>query len=186
MPLPSDGSNGGEQVVLVTDRGVPIGTADKNTVHNRITPLHLAFSCHVFDSGGRVLMTRRALTKATWPGVWTNAFCGHPMPEESFEAAIRRRAADELSLSLARIASVLPDFRYQATDANGVMENEVCPVFSAETVQNPIANPAEVCDWRWVEPEQLLLAVGSAPFAFSPWLVLQLDQWRYGQYRPSR
>ena len=47
-----------ETVVLVADDGTPVGTAPKATVHSTETPLHLAFSCHVFDDRGRVLVTR--------------------------------------------------------------------------------------------------------------------------------
>ena len=70
-------------VVLVDDDGHPRGTANRLTVHGTDTPLHFAFSCHLVDAAGRILVTRRALEKKTWPGVWTNSFCGHPRPGES-------------------------------------------------------------------------------------------------------
>lgn len=160
-----------ETVVLLDEAGGQVGTADKASVHSTRTPLHLAFSCHVTDAEGRLLMTRRALAKRTWPGVWTNSVCGHPGPGESFEDAIRRRARHELGLDVTDIAVVLPDFRYRATDASGVVENEVCPVFTARTVGEPQANPDEVMDIAWVDPADLRATVAAAPWALSPWLV---------------
>jgi isopentenyl-diphosphate delta-isomerase len=165
-----------EQVVLLSDDGHPIGTADKLTVHTVTTALHLAFSCHVVNSRGEVLVTRRALSKLTWPGVWTNSFCGHPGPGESMAHAIGRRADRELGITVTRIELVLPDFRYRAVDASGIVENEVCPVYRAYTDDEIAPRADEVSEFQWVNPASLRDAAAAAPFAFSPWLVWQLDE----------
>ncbi|RAN68786.1 isopentenyl-diphosphate delta-isomerase [Bacillus sp. SRB_336] len=166
-----------ELVRLLDDDGTEIGTADKSLVHGDNTPLHLAFSCHLVDGTGRTLLTRRALSKQAWPGVWTNSFCGHPAPGETFEDAVRRRAAVELNVEVSRVRPALPDFRYRAVDPAGIVENEICPVFTAlytgDGVISP--NPDEVCDWAWADILDVEEAVAAAPFAFSPWLVRQLE-----------
>jgi isopentenyl-diphosphate delta-isomerase len=171
-----------ELVILLDEAGSPVGTAEKSDVHTTSTPLHLAFSCHIFNSEGKVLITRRALEKKTWPGVWTNSVCGHPGPGESMEEAIRRRATDELGMELETITEVLPDFRYRAVDASGIVENEICPVFIAKALTEPRPSPEEVCEWQWVDAAAFSSAVHQTPFVFSPWLVEQMAQWgpRYG------
>jgi isopentenyl-diphosphate delta-isomerase len=163
-----------ELVVLLDDGGAAIGTAEKATVHTTDTPLHLAFSCHVRDASGRLLVTRRALSKRTWPGVWTNSFCGHPAPGEDLSEAITRRALDELGVTVSDVRLVLPDFRYRAVDAAGIVENEICPVYTAITEDEVRPDPTEVAEFQWIDPADLEVAVRSAPFAFSPWLHLQL------------
>ena len=35
-------------------------------------------------------------------------------------------------------------------------------------------DPDEVAEWNWVDPDALGAAVASTPWAFSPWLTLQL------------
>lgn len=137
-----------ELVVLLDEEGRAIGTTDKRTVHHADTPLHLAFSCHVFDRDGSVLITRRALDKATFPGVWTNSCCGHPGPEESMTDAVHRRMRDELGIEVEGLRLLLPRFRYRA-EMDGVVENEMCPVFVATTADQVRPDPAEVAEARW-------------------------------------
>jgi isopentenyl-diphosphate delta-isomerase len=165
-----------ERVVLLDDEGTPVGSAPKSTVHTLDTPLHLAFSCHVSDERGRLLVTRRALGKQTWPGVWTNSFCGHPSPDESPDAAVVRRARKELGIELADLTVVLPEFRYRAVDVSGIVEHEVCPVYRARIASDLVPNPDEVMDWAWVDERRFTQIVAETPFAFSPWLVLQLPE----------
>ena len=163
-----------ELVVLLSEEGTAIGTAQKATVHTRETPLHLAFSCHVFNTAGELLVTRRAITKLTWPGVWTNSFCGHPAPGEAMLAAVARRAERELGITLDSVAMALPDFRYRAIDASGTVENEICPVFIAVTSDVPCPAADEVAEFEWVDARAVLEYLEKSPWAFSPWLTLQL------------
>lgn len=165
-----------EEVVLLDADDRPIGRAPKASVHGADTARHLAFSCHVFDEAGRLLVTRRSLAKQAWPGVWTNSFCGHPAPAETLPHAIRRRAEFELGLELDDLEPVLPAFHYRAVDATGVVENELCPVYTARTRSTPEPHPSEVMEFAWVDPARLAGAIADAPWAFSPWLVLQAEQ----------
>lgn len=160
--------------MLLDDDRRPVGTMAKVDVHTTQTPLHLAFSCYVVDDRGLVLVTRRALSKRTWPGVWSNSVCGHPGPGEEMADAVVRRARQELGIELTDVAEMLPSFAYRAVDASGVVENEVCPVFTARADGDPAADPDEVAEWRWVSWDDLVDAVGAAPWALSPWAVLQV------------
>lgn len=163
-------------VVLTDPRGAAIGTAPRATVHTADTPLHLAFSCHLVAPDGRVLITRRALSKVAWPGVWTNACCGHPRPDEPVSDAVRRRVREELGVEVDALELVLPDFSYRAVDASGIVEHERCPVFVARVDRDPEPDPREVAEWRWERPERVGAALRATPWAFSPWLVLQAER----------
>lgn len=165
-----------EMVVLVDGAGSPVGEAPKATVHDVDTPRHLAFSCHILGVDGRLLVTRRALGKRTWPGVWTNTVCGHPQPGEAMQDAVRRRAAFELGLEIADTVCALPDFGYTARDASGIQENEHCPVFIARAASDIAPNPDEVAEFQWTTVADLTAAVAAAPWAFSPWLVAHLEE----------
>jgi len=41
--------------------------------------LHRAFSVFMFDPDGRLLLQQRAASKITFPNVWTNTCCSHPL-----------------------------------------------------------------------------------------------------------
>ena len=162
-----------ELIVLLDEQGREIGTAAKASVHHRDTPLHLGFSCYLFDEAGDVLLTRRALGKQTWPGVWTNSFCGHPLPGESVAEAVHRRADRELGVGLRDLVCVLPDFRYRAVAADGTVENEICPVYCARTDAVVRPAPDEVMEARWLSWSGLSSAA-KLDWAISPWAVDQV------------
>lgn len=166
-----------DEVVLLDEQGQPVGAADRRSVHTRQTPLHLAFSTYLFDPEGRVLITRRALHKATWPGVWTNSCCGHPLPGEDIETAARRRVSEELGLEVTELLPAVPDFRYRAVDASGIVENEFCPVFIGHVSSSRVTpDPDEVAEHAWVRWEDLVAAITATPAVYSPWSVLQVPR----------
>jgi len=165
-----------ESVVLLDETGYASGTAAKAAVHHAQTPLHLAFSSYLFNSAGQFLLTRRADNKRTWPGVWTNTCCGHPQPGESLSDSVRRRLRQELGIGPARLTLVLPRFRYEARMANGVRENEVCPVYAAYSDVPPEPDPAEVAEVRWVDWGEFCDAVRAGRQPISPWCAMQLAE----------
>ncbi|SQB42624.1 isopentenyl-diphosphate delta-isomerase [Citrobacter koseri] len=142
----------GEHVILLDEQGNPDGILEKYAAHTSDTLLHLAFSCWLFNTQGQLLVTRRSLSKKAWPGVWTNSVCGHPQQGESTEAAIIRRSRFELGVEITNLTPVYPDFRYRATDPNGIVENEVCPVYAAQVTSALQVNPDEVMDYQWERP----------------------------------
>ena len=163
-----------EKVVLLAEDGRAIGTAPKVEVHHADTPLHLAFSCYVFDEAGRFLLTQRARHKPTFGGVWTNSCCGHPAPGEPIEDAVRRRVEQELGLTLEDLRLVLPAFRYRAVMDNGVTENEMCPVFVATTRDAVRLDPEEVDDHEWVDWADFRAGVLDGSRDVSVWCVQQV------------
>lgn len=158
-----------EQIVLVDDSGKPTGAARKLASHHANTPLHLAFSCYIFNPHRELLVTRRADSKKVWPGVITNSVCGHPMPEENMEEAIGRRAQYELGINhVSNLKILLSDYRYKTPPFNGIIENEICPVYIALTTDSVILNPNEVSESWWLPWQE-----------YSRWLVERADECSY-------
>eukprot|EP00980_Cylindrotheca_fusiformis_P014798 scaffold4026_cov117-Cylindrotheca_fusiformis.AAC.33 len=74
-----------DTVLVLDDNDNVIGSASKKNSHvfQSEQPrgiLHRAFSVFLFDeSTGELLLQKRASTKITFPNVWTNTCCSHPL-----------------------------------------------------------------------------------------------------------
>lgn len=161
-----------ELVVLLNDAFEPIGTMPKSEVHTGDTPLHRAFSLFIFKPTGELLLQQRSGKKVAFPLVWTNSCCGHPLPDESYENAACRRAAFELGLTGLRPEMAVPDFRYKAS-MHGIVENEFCPVLTAETDAEPVPNADEVEAVRWIPWKEWVKETTEHPENYSPWCVAE-------------
>jgi len=68
-----------EMCILVDMDDNPIGSASKLDCHRGAGLRHRAFSVLIFDSDNRLLLQKRAGDKITFPGVWANSCCSHPL-----------------------------------------------------------------------------------------------------------
>ncbi|MFD7732220.1 isopentenyl-diphosphate Delta-isomerase [Kitasatospora phosalacinea] len=164
-----------ERIVLLDERGRAVGTAPKLASHHDRTPLHLAFSCYLFDREGNFLLTRRALTKKAFPGVWTNSFCGHPLPGEVLRHAVGRRLAAELGTRMLSAEVVLPAVRYRAT-MDGIAENEIGPVLRVRARMPLRPDPAEVDRLRWRPWPQFVRSIADGTQPISPWSRITVEK----------
>lgn len=139
-----------ELIYYVDTHDRPTGeTEEKYAAHHANTKLHAAFSCYIFNVHGELLVARRADSKKVWPGVWTNSFCGHPMPSETREGAIARRGLYELGIHVRNIVKIVPDYIYTTPPFKGIIEHEYCPIYFAITDDIPTPNPDEVSNIEW-------------------------------------
>lgn len=164
-----------EKVILVDEENRELGTTLKSEVHGADTPLHRAFSVFLFNKKGEVLLQQRAAHKKTWPKIWSNSCCGHVSPGETTEKAAKRRLRQELGLRVTRLHKILPKFRYRV-ELDGVVENEICPVFVGFVETDPKANAAEVMDWKWVSWPEFKKEILSDKNSYSPWAKLEVQE----------
>ena len=94
-----------EMCLLVDSEDRVIGSETKLDCHRNDGSRHRAFSVLIFDSEGRLLVQKRASEKITFPGVWANSCCSHPLDLESEKngpegamTAARRKLWQELGI----------------------------------------------------------------------------------------
>lgn len=166
-----------EQVILVDERDREIGTDEKLRAHRK-GALHRAFSVFIFDQRGRLLLQKRAREKYHSAGLWSNTACGHPRPGEATAAAARRRLREEMSLDCELREAF--GFLYRAELEDALVEHEYDHVLVGTHEGEPVPDPSEVEDWRWVSMDELQRGLREEPHLYSYWLKLAVegDHWR--------
>ncbi len=190
-----------EAVILVDEWDRVIGPMTKVDSHSGPGHFHRAFSVLLFDSSGRLLIQRRAGHKITFPDVWANSCCSHPLHcEEEMELkdalGVKRAAIRKLQHELGISPSQVPiekfqfvtKMRYQARQDETWIEREVdhCLVIHADVDLSP--NPNEVSETRWVTQQELeeMLVANDPENVIAPWFrciaarVMTDDWWRPG------
>lgn len=169
-----------EQVVLVTEQDIYLGTMGKTEAHEKGV-LHRAISILLYNDAGDMLIQKRALTKYHWAGIWSNAVCSHPRLEESNYQAAQRRLKEELG-----IETPLQEcfhFIYKAFDASsGLTEHEYDTVFVGKYNGSIPFNPEEVDVVRWIRPEALEAEIKQSPEQFSFWFKIILEELKHHKH----
>lgn len=160
-----------EELIVVDEHDTEIGSLAKGACHDGRGVLHRAFSLFVVNPAGEILLQQRSAHKRLWPGYWSNSCCSHPRRGEPIEAAVERRAEQELGLVCD--PRFLYKFRYQASFGDLGAENEYCHVFAARSADEPRVNPTEIAHWAFVQPDALSGALDATPQRYTPWLRLE-------------
>lgn len=155
-----------EQVILVDEHDNAIGMMEKMEAHRKGL-LHRAFSVVVFNSAGEMLLQKRALSKYHSGGLWTNACCSHPQPDESVEASASRRVKYEMGIDVTPVFAF--KFTYLAALDHGLIEHELDHVFTATYDQEPRINAAEVDDWKYISLSELKDDMVRSPERYTVW-----------------
>jgi isopentenyl-diphosphate delta-isomerase len=159
-------------VELVDTAGAACGTSTVRQAHEAPGMRHRAFSVHLLDAQGRMLLQQRAAGKTRFALRWANATCGHPSPGEPVAVAARRRLAEEVGIHDVELTEI-GVYGYRAIDpATGRVEDEYDHVLLG-MLDNPGPvrfDPSEVAALRWVPPGELLEELRSHPERFAPWL----------------
>jgi isopentenyl-diphosphate Delta-isomerase len=162
----SRADNHSDDVILIDDNDVAIGTAPKLEAH-RSGLRHRAISIVVSDGNGRVLLQQRAAEKYHSGGLWTNTCCSHPRPGETVEEAAVRRLDEEMGIHCPLFFMFAMPYRAQVS--NDLIEDEITHVFGGCFTGTPQPNPREVQDCRWMAFAEIERDVDRRPEIYTIW-----------------
>ncbi|OGI14125.1 MAG: isopentenyl-diphosphate delta-isomerase [Candidatus Moranbacteria bacterium RIFCSPHIGHO2_12_FULL_54_9] len=162
-----------DTLILVDEHDRPIGEEEKLRAHE-LGLLHRAFSILVFNSRGELMLQQRALGKYHCGGLWTNTCCSHPRPGETTLAAALRRLQEEMGFDC-ELEEAL-EFIYKVDFPNGLTEHEYLHIFIGHYDKDPVINPEEAADFRWISIEALRKDIADDPEKYTYWFRLALDK----------
>jgi isopentenyl-diphosphate Delta-isomerase len=162
-----------QMMVLVNEQDEQIGLLGKTATHEQGL-LHRAFSIFLFNNKGEMLMQKRALSKYHSPGLWSNACCSHPLPQEQVIDAANRRLKEELGVETELTCKF--NFIYKAELENGLIEYEFDHVFTGIYEGKATLNKDEVDSITYISMEDLNADIEKNPFRYTAWFKIAIPK----------
>ncbi|KAJ9132525.1 Isopentenyldiphosphate isomerase [Pleurostoma richardsiae] len=181
-----------EVCIVLDENDLPIGKASKKICHLMTNIdkglLHRAFSVFLFDDKNRLLLQQRATEKITFPDMWTNTCCSHPLgiPGETgsnlpdsimgVKRAAQRKLDHELGIKKEQVP--LDDFHfltrihYKAPSDGKWGEHEIDYILFIKANVDLDPNENEVQATKYVTPEELKELFQDPSLKFTPWFKL--------------
>ena len=155
-----------ENCIVVDENDQIIGQDSKVNCHLNEGKLHRAFSVLLFDSNNKLLIQQRADEKITFPSIWANSCCSHPLYQDGEQNGIKgaksaaiRKLTQELGIEIGEIRSedlnFITKMHYKSRADKKWVEHEVDYIFVVKiNVQiNPNAN--EIQKIKYVDKKEL-------------------------------
>ena len=182
-----------DELILVDENDNPVGSISKLNGHllsNKNKYPHRAFSIFLFDAKNRLLIQKRAQKKITFPMLWTNTCCSHPLNIETENTpdkitnALVKRLNYELGIKTENdIYQLIDKILYRAPSNETYEEFEIDYLFIAKLEDDSenndyifgnnnlkkIINKDEVDDIRFDTIENILKEIELNPEQFTPW-----------------
>jgi geranylgeranyl diphosphate synthase type I len=174
-----------EAIIEVDESDNEVGKISKVQSHHGAGNLHRAFSVLLFDSNNRLLLQKRASNKVTFPSVWANSCCSHPLHSElegelNDSLGVKRAAIRKLHQELGIESEQVPienfhfitKMMYCARMNEDWIEREIDHILMIKADVDVKINENEVSEIKWVsqeELEEMLVADTRGDGEIAPW-----------------
>ena len=157
-----------EMCMAVDENDRVIDSVSKIDCHRGKGIRHRAFSVLIFDSEDRLLMQQRSSEKITFPGIWANSCCSHPLdienengdPVEGVIHASKRKMLQELGIPLEVSSNWefnhIGRFEYSCRWDDDWIEHEIDHVLIVRASPNLSINRNEIKDTKWLNHQEII------------------------------
>jgi len=169
-----------EACILVDEEDNILGKDTKINCHLGEGKLHRAFSILLFNNSGKLLIQKRASEKITFPSIWANSCCSHPLHIDSevngidgAKTAAKRKMEQELGIEpdLIKLEQLnyITKMVYKARADEKWVEHEIDYIFAIKCDLEINPNNIEIEETRYVNLEELEALFGDKEAKIGPW-----------------